>query len=249
LERLLKGALEKCETLDDTSECYTALRRAFDSALDLGFMANHVLAYLMHIADVLSLASLTAGGVICCPEFQRPLQELAVEYMRTQPAVQAAGLQLPEVKARPIRRFNLKHPVDVLDPDAELLLLDGSADVQRKIKRAFCEPGNVDNCPPLLLAQAVVLPYSASKQLVVRRRAEDGGDLVIVDGEVLRETFCSGGLHPGDFKPAVRDALDELLKRVREAISADKALGAAEKELQKVAKRIATKGGGNKGKK
>lgn len=113
---------------------------------------------------------------------------------------------------------------------------------------AFCEPGNVDNCPPLALAQAVVLPYSTNRQLQVARRAEDGGDLVLKDGAALRELYRSGGLHPGDFKPAVRDAVDEVLKKVRAAITADKKLVDAEKELVKVAKRSA-KGGGAKGKK
>lgn len=249
LENLLKGAVEKCESLQDAGECLTTMRRAFDAALDQGFMASHVLAFLMHIADVLSLACTTAGGIISCPKQQESLQLLAAQYMKDQPAVQAAGLYAPEVKGRPSRSLHLKHPIDVHDPDAELMLLDSSADVQRKIKRAFCEPGNVDNCPPLELAQVVILPaWSTNKQLQVKRRADDGGDLQLTDAEELKELYRSGGLHPGDFKPAVRDAVDEVLKKVRAAITADKTLANAEKELQKVSKRSA-KGGGAKGKK
>ena len=36
------------------------------------------------------------------------------------------------------------------NPDDELTVLDGSMDVGRKMKRAFCEPGNVADCPPLV---------------------------------------------------------------------------------------------------
>ena len=251
LERLLKGGLEKCDLLDNASECFIVMRRTFDSALDLGFMANHVLAYLMHIADVLTLTPTAEGGdiSICCPSAQEALQQLAVRYMKEQDAVQGAGLSVPVVVPRSMPSLHLKFPVDSLDADAELLLLDNSADVQRKIKRAFCEPGNVDNCPPLQLVVSIILPCSESKQLLVRRRAEDGGDLSLTDGAGLRDLYASGGLHPGDFKPALRDAVDEVLKRVRAAINADKQLGAAEKELQKVAKRSASKGGSSKSKK
>ena len=49
--------------------------------------------------------------------------------------------------------------------------------------------------------------------------------------------FQAGELHPGDLKPAVRDAVDEILGRVRAKVSGDAELAKAEKELQKVAKR------------
>ena len=43
------------------------------------------------------------------------------------------------------------------EADAELLLLDGTPDVQRKLKKAFCEPANVRFCPPIAVAAEVVL--------------------------------------------------------------------------------------------
>ena len=57
--------------------------------------------------------------------------------------------------------------------------------------------------------------------------------------------IAGGSVHPGDLKAAVRDAADGVLQRVRDAIAADKALAAAVKEVDKVAKRSA-KGGGKK---
>ena len=37
-------------------------------------------------------------------------------------------------------------------------VLDGSMDVGRKMKRAFCEPGNVADCPPLVPHPANIRP-------------------------------------------------------------------------------------------
>jgi tyrosyl-tRNA synthetase len=118
-----------------------------------------------------------------------------------------------------------------------LLLLDGPADVQRKMKKAFCEPANLTHCPPLTVAIEAVLPYGAARALRISRPAENGGDLDYTDAATLRSAFVSGELHPGDLKPAARDAVNEVLQRVRAAISADDALKKAEKEVEKAAKR------------
>ena len=71
--------------------------------------------------------------------------------------------------------------------------------------------------------------------------ADNGGDVEFTDAEALRKSFASGELHPGDLKPAARDALVEILTRVRDAIGKDEALKKAEKEVEKVAKRLMKK--------
>jgi len=123
------------------------------------------------------------------------------------------------------------------DPDAELLLFDGQPDVQRKMKKAFCEPGNVETCPPLALVREAVLPYGAQRKLVVKRKEENGGDQTFTTAEQMAAAFASGELHPGDLKPAVRDAIDEILQRVRAKVAGDAELVKADKEVQKAAKR------------
>ena len=141
--------------------------------------------------------------------------------------------------------LRLKDAAAADDADAELRLLDNAADVQRKIKRAFCEPGNVAFCPPLAVARDVVMAHAADRQLVLKRKPEDGGDATFSDGAALESAIAGGSVHPGDLKAAVRDAADGVLQRVRDAVAADKALAAAVKEVDKVAKRSA-KGGGKK---
>ena len=128
-----------------------------------------------------------------------------------------------------------------LDPDAELLLFDGAPDVQRKMKKAFCQPGNADDCPPIKLVEEAVLEHGSEKRLVVPRKEEDGGEVHYTDGAALRAAFASGELHPGDLKPAVRDAVDKVLQRVRDAVKASAELAKALKEVEKAAKKKAAK--------
>jgi len=144
---------------------------------------------------------------------------------------------LPELRTEAAVSLRLKADEGKWDPEAELLLLDGQPDVQRKLKRAFCEPGNVDFCPPVVLAEELLMQYSTDAKLVVARKPDNGGDQHFSTSELLRGAFASGELHPGDLKPSVRDGADAILERVRKAIGDEKALKEAEKELAKVLKR------------
>jgi len=251
LERVLRAAVSDCEAAikaakgGEREACLSSVRRACDQAMDLGFSAAHVVTSLMHVADVLATgipsSSSSSPQMLSCTAALAPLHELAVSYMRSAEPVLAAGLKTPEVLPRRALLLRLKVPpadgAPVDDPDAELTLLDGPPDVQRKIKRAFCEPANVSFCPPLALAVEIVLAHADSHTLVVK-------EATYSDGGALEADFASGVLHPGDLKPAVTTAVDGVMERLRVAIKAEPKLGAAVKEVQKVLKRATQKGGG-----
>ena len=215
---------------------------------------GQVISSLMHVADVLAVSVTSAAGgpptSICAPSSQLALHELACSYLR-RPEVAEAGLAPPAVVEVPAVSLRLKAAdpgaAEPADPDAELLLFDGQPDVQRKMKKAFCEPGNVQCCPPLAIVNAAVLPYGADAgRFVVPRKPDNGGDLVATAPGELEAAFAAGDLHPGDLKPATRDAVDALLQRVRARVQEDAELGKADKEVQKVIKRLGSKGGGKK---
>ena len=130
-----------------------------------------------------------------------------------------------------------------LDPDQELLLFDPALDVQKKMKKAFCEPGNDKHCPPLTVIEELVLGYGVEKKLLVPRKEENGGDLTYTDAASMRSSFASGELHPGDLKPAAKDAVEKVLQGVRDAIKGDAELVKAQKEVEKAAKKAATSKG------
>ncbi|TGZ48472.1 hypothetical protein CRM22_010972 [Opisthorchis felineus] len=100
-------------------------------------------------------------------------------------------------------------------PGAEKTVLQG---LKRRLKRAFCQPGNVAVNPVLELYRYVVLPdVSVAAPLIIPRSEKNGGPLHICspDGAVdcasrwvaLQTAFAQEILHPGDLKPAVELAL------------------------------------------
>jgi len=101
------------------------------------------------------------------------------------------------------------------DVDANIMLTDSEMDVNRKFKKAFCEPTNANFCPPISWA-AVLLSFQ--KQLLVARKPSNGGDKMYMEVNSLREDFISGALHPGDLKPAVSKSLNEFLRPARERL-------------------------------
>jgi tyrosyl-tRNA synthetase len=79
------------------------------------------------------------------------------------------------------------------DPDSKIDLLDDAKTVERKIKKAFCEEGNIADNGLLSFAKFVLFPLSTLRgksQFVVRRKAEFGGDLFFDTYQALEDVFA-----------------------------------------------------------
>lgn len=100
-------------------------------------------------------------------------------------------------------------------------------DIRTKIKKAYCPPQVVEANPCLQYIRYLVLPKLG--KLVVSRKPENGGDKCgaprprcsprrreYVAYEELEADYVSGALHPGDLKPALSNAIIEMLRPVRE---------------------------------
>mmetsp|Transcript_10090 Transcript_10090/g.14040 ORF Transcript_10090/g.14040 Transcript_10090/m.14040 type:complete len:192 (-) Transcript_10090:19-594(-) len=99
------------------------------------------------------------------------------------------------------------------DPESAIFMEDTQADVNAKIKRAYCPPQIIEGNPVLEYARYLVLPRI--QRLNITRRLQDGGNTTYRGWEALREDYQTGRLHPGDLKPAVASALNEILEPVR----------------------------------
>ena len=110
------------------------------------------------------------------------------------------------------------------DPDSKVDLLDSSDAVQSKLKKAFCEEGNVVDNPILQFLKAVVFPIkslTASPQspwkFTISRPEKYGGNIEFATYEELHTAFLEKGVHPGDLKAGAATALNELLEPIRQA--------------------------------
>jgi tyrosyl-tRNA synthetase len=107
------------------------------------------------------------------------------------------------------------------DPDSKIDLLDEPAVVKRKLKKAFCEAGNVTDNGILAFIKVVYFPLKSrgngKPEFIVERKEEWGGNIVYSTYEDLEEDFRTEKLHPGDLKNAATKALNELIAPIREA--------------------------------
>ncbi|KAF5460663.1 hypothetical protein F2P56_020518, partial [Juglans regia] len=105
------------------------------------------------------------------------------------------------------------------DPSSSIYMEDDEAEVNLKIKKAYCPPKIVGGNPCLEYVKYLVLPWF--KEFVVQRNADDGGCKTYKNFEELIADYESGELHPGDLKPALSKALNKILEPVREHFKKD----------------------------
>lgn len=105
------------------------------------------------------------------------------------------------------------------DPSSSIFMEDEEAEVNVKIKKAYCPPQIVEGNPCLEYIKYVVLPWF--NEFKVERSAEHGGDKIFKTFEEVVADYKSGDLHPGDLKPALSKALNKILQPVRDHFNKD----------------------------
>jgi tyrosyl-tRNA synthetase len=197
--------------------------------------AGQVIAALMHVGDVLAMApaslACTAGSSL------EAANKLAVAYIEETGVTEIAKPTVVSVEAvdsllKP--KHMMEGPANL---DDDIFLLDNTMDVGRKMKRAFCEPGNVEHCPPIILTDACVFLMGGA--LTVARKEENGGDKSYSSLDELRADFKSGALHPGDLKPFVTKAVDAFLQSVRDRCKSEDKAKKAEADVKAYLKKVA----------
>lgn len=106
------------------------------------------------------------------------------------------------------------------DPDSAIFMEDSEAEVNVKIKKAFCPPGVVEGNPILDYAKSIIFA-SKSDQLVIERAEQNGGTVVYNQYFDLENDYSQGKLHPGDLKSAVAKAINKLIEPVRKHFTTD----------------------------
>ena len=197
--------------------------------------AGQVIAALMHVGDVLALApatlACTAGSSM------QAAHELAAAYIAE---TNVTEIPKPEVHAMGALDSLLKPPHMLEGPgnaDDDVFVLDGTMDVGRKMKRAFCEPGNIQHCPPITLSEACL--FTTGAKLDIARKEENGGDKTYSNVDELQADFKSGALHPGDLKPFVTKAVDAFLQNVRDRCKRVETAKKAEADVRAYLKKLA----------
>ncbi|GKV04169.1 hypothetical protein SLEP1_g16364 [Rubroshorea leprosula] len=100
------------------------------------------------------------------------------------------------------------------DPSSSIFMEDEEAEVNVKIKKAYCPPKTVEGNPCLEYIKYIIFPWF--NEFKVERSADNGGDKIFQSFEDLVSDYENGDLHPGDLKPALAKALNKILQPVRD---------------------------------
>lgn len=100
------------------------------------------------------------------------------------------------------------------EEESKIDLLDRKEDVKKKLKKAFCEPGNVENNGVLSFIKHVLFPLKS--EFVILRDEKWGGNKTYTAYTDLEKDFAAEVVHPGDLKNSVEVALNKLLDPIRE---------------------------------
>lgn len=106
------------------------------------------------------------------------------------------------------------------EEDSKIDLLDDAAALKKKLKRAFCEPGNIANNGVLSFTKHVLFPlFKGKKEFLIERPEQYGGNVAYADFDSLEKAFEKEEVHPGDLKVAVVRELNILLEPIRKTFS------------------------------
>eukprot|EP00049_Salpingoeca_infusionum_P018046 m.355494 g.355494 ORF g.355494 m.355494 type:complete len:523 (-) comp17264_c0_seq1:499-2067(-) len=95
--------------------------------------------------------------------------------------------------------------------DSKIDLLDSPAQVKKKIKKVFCEQGNIEKNPLLEWIKSVIFLIRSDFPLLVR----DQEPKIFTEYQPLEDAFAAGEIHPADLKASMVAVLNELLAPIR----------------------------------
>lgn len=104
------------------------------------------------------------------------------------------------------------------DEDSKIDLLDSASAVKKKLNKAFCEEGNIEENGILAFAKFVIFSVLETRhqtEFVIERAEENGGKISFKNYASLEQMFAKKELHPLDLKNGVANFINELLEPIR----------------------------------
>lgn len=104
-------------------------------------------------------------------------------------------------------------------PETSIFVHDDPETIKRKIAKAYCPPRTAEGNPILEYAKYII--FRRMSALHIERPSRYGGPVDYYSYRDLEKDYVEGRLHPADLKNAVAEALDELIKPIREHFEKD----------------------------
>jgi len=98
-------------------------------------------------------------------------------------------------------------------PETAIFVEDTKEDVDRKIKKGYCPEKDIKNNPIFDYIIYILFPKFGKFELF--RDEKNGGNKVYNTLEELKKDYMDGNVHPGDLKPSVAKAINDILEPIR----------------------------------
>jgi tyrosyl-tRNA synthetase len=98
-------------------------------------------------------------------------------------------------------------------PDTAIFMTDTREDIERKITKAWCPEGEIEENPILEYCKYIL--FEKFPSITINRPEQFGGAITFASYSDLEASFGQKEVHPMDLKMAVVDLLDQLLQPVR----------------------------------
>lgn len=105
-------------------------------------------------------------------------------------------------------------------PETAIFMTDLPADVTKKIQKAYCPEGLIEENPVLEYCKYIL--FEKFSTLKIERPAKFGGDLEFKSYSELEAAFAQKRLHPMDLKQSVSKHLNLLLEPVQKKLAVNK---------------------------
>ena len=193
IEDLLKMALKT--TINRGVRAMQQVARDIDNA-----KVSQVIYPLMQIEDVKSLRT----NFVVAGTDQRKIYMLGMDIGKEVGIPEAVYLYTPIIPG--LRGLGVKMSSSV--SNSFISIRDKKEDIVRKINKAYCRIGDVENNPVLSIMKLIVFPMFDKIEV---------GEISFEDYRSLEKEFEAGKLHPVDLKNAIAEYLEKIISPIRKS--------------------------------
>ena len=103
------------------------------------------------------------------------------------------------------------------DPNSGIFIHNTDEEIKKKINKAWCDEGIIENNPILAIAESVI--FHEFSEMKVERPEKFGGNVSYSNYSQLETDFVEKKLHPGDLKQTVGNYLVKIISPIREKLN------------------------------
>ena len=103
------------------------------------------------------------------------------------------------------------------DPNSGVFIHNSDDEIKNKIKKAWCEEGNIQNNPLLEISKNVI--FHEFSEIRIERPEKFGGNVEYYEYKQLESDFAEKKIHPSDLKQTVGNYLVKVISPIRDKLN------------------------------